>query len=87
MKGTLVKEARSTPFKLSPRNQDTQCCTDNSPYPGAGCNDSTAATAFAQISNQPSDSGSHQRTENIPRHSFNLSLIQDNSQEMKIITD
>jgi len=69
-------------LKLSPRHQDTQYCADKRPYPRAGCNYSTATAAFAEIPNQPSDSGSHQRTENIPRHSFYLSLMRFNLLEI-----
>jgi len=55
-------------LKLSPRHQDTQYCADKRPYPRAGCNDSTAPTAFPKISNQPPYSCSYQRTENVSGH-------------------
>jgi hypothetical protein len=54
--------------KSSPHNHDTQYCTDKSPYPRAGCDDSAATTAFAQISNQASYSSSQQSSENISTH-------------------
>jgi hypothetical protein len=60
---------------LFPRHQNTHCCTDKSPYPGAGCNDSTAATAFPKISDQATYSGSYQRTENISHHGYDFLLV------------
>jgi hypothetical protein len=75
---SLFHQAKIDTLELlnsSPRNKDSQDCTNKHPSPWAGRDDSTATTAFAQISDQAPYYSSNSCTEDIFNHGLDLSLI------------